>query len=64
MTKLADRDARTAWVKKGAMDIQARAMKKVKEVMIANINSLISPDLDEKFRAEFPGLVSGELIPI
>jgi trimethylamine--corrinoid protein Co-methyltransferase len=64
MTKLADRDARTAWVKKGAMDIQARAMKKVKEAMTVNSNSLISPELDEKLRAEFPGLVSGELVPI
>ena len=61
MTKLADRDARTAWVKKGAMDIQARAMKKVKEIMTSNTTSLLSPELDEKLRAEFPGMVSGEL---
>ncbi|NOT05664.1 MAG: trimethylamine methyltransferase [Anaerolineales bacterium] len=64
MTKLADRDARTSWVKKGAMDIQARAMKKLKDVMVANVNPLISPELDEKLRAEFPGLVAGELLPI
>jgi trimethylamine--corrinoid protein Co-methyltransferase len=64
MTKLADRDARTSWVKKGAMDIQARAMKKLKDVMVANVNPLISPELDEKLRAEFPGLVAGDLLPI
>src|SRR5512145_1826062 len=31
MTKLADRDTRTAWEKKGALDIHARAMNRVKE---------------------------------
>jgi trimethylamine--corrinoid protein Co-methyltransferase len=61
MTKLADRDARTAWVKKGAMDIQARAMKRVKEIMTSNIKSLISPDIEESLRKEFPGMVAGEL---
>ena len=44
MTKLADRDARTIWEKKGSTDIQARAMKKVKEIMTSNTTPLISPD--------------------
>ena len=64
MTKLADRDARTAWVKKGSMDIHARAMKKAKDIMNNNIASLIAPEMEEKLRAEFAGLVSGELKPI
>ena len=64
MTKLADRDARTIWEKKGSTDIQARAMKKVKEIMTSNITPLISPELDEKLRAEFPGMVAGMLEPI
>ena len=64
MTKLADRDARTAWVKKGAMDIHARAMKKAKEIMNNNTASLIAPEMEEKLRTEFAGLVSGELKPI
>ena len=51
MTKLADRDPRTIWEKKGSTDIQARAMKKVKEIMMSNTTSLISPELDEKLRA-------------
>ncbi len=33
MTKIADRDARTIWEKKGAMDTQTRAMNKVKDIM-------------------------------
>jgi trimethylamine--corrinoid protein Co-methyltransferase len=64
MTKLADRDARTIWEKKGSTDIQARAMKKVKEIMTSNTTPLISPELDEKLRAEFPGMVAGTLEPI
>ncbi len=64
MTKLADRDTRSAWTKKGAMDIQARAMKKVKDVMSANAAPLISAELDAKLRAEFIGMVAGELKPI
>ena len=64
ITKLADRDARTIWVKKGSMDIQARAMKKVKEIMANNTAPLISPELDEKLRAAFPDMVPGVLEPI
>jgi trimethylamine--corrinoid protein Co-methyltransferase len=64
MTKIADRDARVAWEKKGSLDIQARAMKKVKEIMSANTAPLISPEMDAQLKAAFPGLVAGELLPI
>ncbi len=64
MTKIADRDARTVWEKKGSTDIQSRAMKKVRDVMAANTTPLISPELDEEIRAKFPGLVAGILNPI
>lgn len=64
MTKIADRDARTIWEKKGATDTQTRAMKKMKDVMTSNITPFISPELDEKLRAAFPGLVAGNLEPI
>lgn len=64
MTKIADRDPRTIWEKKGATDIQTRAMKRVKEIMANNTTPLISSELDEKLRAEFPGMVAGVLEPI
>jgi trimethylamine--corrinoid protein Co-methyltransferase len=64
MTKIADRDARTIWEKKGATDTQTRAMKKVKDVMAANTASLIAPEIEEKLRASFPGLIAGNLEPI
>ena len=64
MTKLADRDPRTIWEKKGSTDIHARAMKRVKEIMGNNTTSLISPEVEERLRAEFPGMVSGDLEPM
>jgi trimethylamine--corrinoid protein Co-methyltransferase len=64
MTKIADRDARTIWEKKGATDTQAKAMKKAKDIMTSNTSSLITPEVDEKIRAAFPGLVAGTLEPI
>lgn len=64
LTKIADRDARTIWEKKGAMDIQARAMNRVREIMKQNTPALISAEIEEKLRAQFPGLVSGALEPI
>jgi trimethylamine:corrinoid methyltransferase-like protein len=64
MTKIADRDARSIWEKKGAKDTQAHAMDKVKEIMAKNPEPLISPEVDAKLREAFPGLVAAELLPI
>jgi trimethylamine--corrinoid protein Co-methyltransferase len=64
MTKIADRDPRTTWEKKGAMDIHARAMKRAREIMLSNPASVLPPEVDEKLRAEFPGMVPGELKPM
>lgn len=64
MTKIADRDARTIWEKKGALDIHTRAMNRVKDIMSKNTMPLLSPEVDEKIRAAYPGLVPGVLEPI
>jgi trimethylamine--corrinoid protein Co-methyltransferase len=64
MTKIADRDARTVWEKKGSTDTHTRAMNKVKEIMKNNPAPLISPEIDAQLHAAFPGLVAGELVPI
>ncbi|GAB4454417.1 MAG: trimethylamine methyltransferase family protein [Anaerolineales bacterium] len=64
LTKIANRDARTIWEKKGAMDIHTRAMNRVREIMKQNTPALISAEIEEKLRAQFPGLVSGALEPI
>lgn len=64
MTKIADRDARIAWERKGSTDTQARAMQKVKNIMASNTAPLISSELDAQLRSAFPGLVAGDLLPI
>jgi trimethylamine---corrinoid protein Co-methyltransferase len=64
MTKLADRDTRTVWEKKGGLSIYKRAMNRVRDILVSNTASFISPELDAKLRKEFPGLVAGELSPI
>lgn len=61
LTKIANRDARTIWEKKGSEDIHARAMQRVREIMASNTASLLSEELDEKLRREFEGMVPGEL---
>ena len=64
MTKMADRDTRTKWKKLGALDIEAHAMAKFRDVMATNIDQLIPADVDKQLRAEFSGMISGELEPI
>ncbi len=64
LTKTADRDARTIWEKKGAMDIHTRAMNRAKEIMLQNPNPLLTNEMDEKLRATFPNMVSALLEPI
>lgn len=64
MTKIADRDARTIWEKKGSTDTNTRALNKVRDIMTSNTAPLLSPEVDLKLREMFPGLVPGELIPI
>jgi trimethylamine--corrinoid protein Co-methyltransferase len=62
MTKIADRDARTIWEKKGATDTQTKAMNKARDIMKNNTAPLISPEVDAAIRAHFPGLIAGELM--
>lgn len=64
LTKMADRDARTIWEKKGSTDIQARALAKAREIMTNNTGPVLPSDVDEKIRVEFPGLVAGGLEPL
>ncbi len=64
MTKMADRNQRTIWEKKGATDIQTRAIQRVREIMASNTNSLLPAEIDEKLRTQFQDMVSGELVPI
>ena len=64
LTKMADRNVRTIWEKKGSADIHARALSKAKDVMKTNSESHLPADLDAILHTEFPGLIAGELTPI
>jgi trimethylamine--corrinoid protein Co-methyltransferase len=61
LPRVADRNAREGWEKEGALDTQARAMGRVREILAMDAPALISPDIDAQIRAEFKGLVPGEL---
>ena len=61
LPQIAERDAREGWEKKGSLDTQARAMQRVREILSTEAPSLISPEVDAQIRAEFEGMVSGEL---
>ena len=63
LTEIADRDARNRWEKQGALDAQARAMKKVREILTADHPSFISPEQDARIRALFPDLPSANCVP-
>jgi trimethylamine---corrinoid protein Co-methyltransferase len=61
LTKLADREARETWEKKGSLDTNARAMRRVHEILNHPGADLIPTEIDKRIRAQFQDLVTGEL---
>jgi trimethylamine---corrinoid protein Co-methyltransferase len=61
LTKIADRDARPIWEKKGSMDTEAHAMQRANEILARNTDSLFSPEEEARIRAEFKELIPGNL---
>jgi trimethylamine--corrinoid protein Co-methyltransferase len=61
LPKLADRDARTIWEKKGAPDTFVRAMRRVREILSKPSSALFPAEVEIRIRAEFPKLVAGDL---
>ncbi len=61
LTKLADRESRESWEKKGAPDTYARAMQRVKDILSHASEALFSPETEARIRAQFPDLVAGVL---
>ncbi len=61
LTKLADRDARTIWEKKGSLDTHAHAMQRANEIF-AKASTVVFPDeVEARIRVEFPNLIAGIL---
>lgn len=63
LTEIADRDPRAQWQERGALDAQARAMKKVQEILTRDNPAAFSEELDARIKAEFPGIVAGDSTP-
>jgi trimethylamine--corrinoid protein Co-methyltransferase len=61
LTKLSDRDTRTQWEKKGALDIHARAMTRVRDILAKPSTTIFSPEVEQRIRAHFTDLVSAEM---
>ena len=61
LTRLADRDSREAWEKRGAQDTHARAMQRVHEILAQESHAGFSAETEAHIRMQFKHLVSGEL---
>jgi len=61
LTRLADREAREVWEKKGSLDTQARAMQRVREILAHESTALFPAEVEARVRAQFMGLIPGKL---
>ena len=61
LPRLADREARETWEKKGSLDTHARAMQRANEILAHAGSDLIPADVDMRIRAQFKDLVHGRL---
>jgi trimethylamine--corrinoid protein Co-methyltransferase len=61
LTKLSDRETRSQWTKKGALDIHARAMLRVREILARPSSTLFSPEVEDRIRTQFTDLVTAEM---
>ncbi len=59
LPKLADREAREIWEKKGSLDTHARAMQRVNEILAHAADDLIPAELEARLHARFKDLVPG-----
>ena len=61
MPEVANRDTRQAWTEAGGQDAQQKAMEIARELLGEDRKSLLSPEIEERLRAEFPGMVAGDV---
>ncbi|UCD41240.1 MAG: trimethylamine methyltransferase family protein [Chloroflexota bacterium] len=63
LTDIADRNPRQQWQEIGALDAQARAMMRVKDILTRDNPAGFSPEVDHQIRSEFVGMISGASVP-
>lgn len=61
MPKIADRNMREIWQIKGSLDAQARALKRAREILSQDSSALFPPEIDQRIRSHFVGLVEANL---
>jgi len=61
LPRLADREAREVWEKKGSLDTHARAMQRVNEILAQAGLDLIPAEMDARLHAQFKDMASGNL---
>ena len=63
LAEIADRDPRDQWLEKGGLDSQARALKRVKEILTQDNPAVFSDEVDARIHAKFEGMVAGDSRP-
>lgn len=63
LTNIADRNPRQQWIESGALDAQARAMLRVKDILTRDNPAVFSADVDAQIQARFAGMVNGDSTP-
>ncbi len=63
LPEISDRDARAQWMERGALDSQARAMRRVQDILTRDNPGLFSAEVDARVRATFAGMVAGDSRP-
>ena len=61
LTTLSDRQARAQWEGKGSLDTHTRALQRVREILARPGAAPFAAEVESHIRAEFPGLVPGQL---
>ena len=60
MPDVADRDTRQIWTENGALDTSSRALKQAREILAEDRKTLFSPEVEERIRNQFKGMVAGD----
>ncbi len=63
LPEIADRDPRQLWIERGALDSQAHAMQRVRDILTRDNPAGFSPEVDARIRGEFKDMVAGTLEP-
>jgi trimethylamine--corrinoid protein Co-methyltransferase len=61
LTRLADRESRDSWEKKGFPDTKERAMQRVREILAHESSAPFGEEVERRIRLQFPDLVPGLL---